>query len=46
MRWEEQRSEELTNQTAEIKEKTLDLRKEITSAIYEMESVYYRSLTD
>ncbi|KAI9305288.1 surfeit locus protein 5 subunit 22 of mediator complex-domain-containing protein [Cunninghamella echinulata] len=46
MRREEQRSEELVGQTTEIKQKILDLRKEITSAIYEMESVYYRSLTD
>ncbi|CAO3606878.1 unnamed protein product [Cunninghamella echinulata] len=46
MRREEERSEELVGQTTEIKQKILDLRKEITSAIYEMESVYYRSLTD
>ncbi|ORZ24055.1 hypothetical protein BCR42DRAFT_316732 [Absidia repens] len=42
----EQRSTALTTQTAEIKTTIQDLRKEVTAAIYDMESVYYRSLTD
>ncbi|KAI8073211.1 surfeit locus protein 5 subunit 22 of mediator complex-domain-containing protein [Gongronella butleri] len=42
----EQRSRALTGQTSEIKKVVLDLRQEITDAMYEMESVYYRSLVD
>ncbi|SAM09471.1 hypothetical protein [Absidia glauca] len=42
----EQRSIALTTQTAEIKNVVQDLRKDVAAAIYDMESVYYRSLTD
>ncbi|CAO3594050.1 unnamed protein product [Absidia cylindrospora] len=41
----EQRSTALTTQTAEIKTTIQDLRKDVTAAIYDMESVYYRSWT-
>jgi hypothetical protein len=42
----EQRSIALSTQTAEIKNVVQDLRKDVAAAIYDMESVYYRSLTD
>ncbi|KAI8093544.1 uncharacterized protein BX664DRAFT_259866, partial [Halteromyces radiatus] len=42
----EQRSTALTTQTADIKKTIIDLRKDVTAAIYDMESVYYRSLMD
>ncbi|KAI8338996.1 surfeit locus protein 5 subunit 22 of mediator complex-domain-containing protein [Chlamydoabsidia padenii] len=42
----EQRSMALSTQTTEIKNVVQDLRKDVAAAIYDMESVYYRSLTD
>ncbi|ORX55794.1 SURF5-domain-containing protein [Hesseltinella vesiculosa] len=42
----EYRSNALTSQTNEIKKSILDLRQELTDAIYDMESVYFRSVVD
>ncbi|KAI8379606.1 uncharacterized protein BYT42DRAFT_593628 [Radiomyces spectabilis] len=41
----EKRSEELTRQKDEIKDTLIGMRNELASTIYDLESVYYRSLT-
>ncbi|KAI8092167.1 surfeit locus protein 5 subunit 22 of mediator complex-domain-containing protein [Gilbertella persicaria] len=40
------RSEKLTENTVAIKERILTIKKELADTVYDLESVYYRSLTD
>jgi predicted Holliday junction resolvase-like endonuclease len=39
-------SDKLVENTTSIKEQLLSMKKELTETVYDLESVYYRSLTD